>query len=413
MSDRSRSRLPDGSTRAGGRRAPPPASWPRTSVAGSAKAAVIAEVERRPSATSSWPLARRRRGRHRHGRQRPRALHDPPLDGPRARPGGARPVPRRHVRHRPAGRGRLLLRLRAAPADGGRHVHAGRPRADRGPHARDHRGAQPFVRDEIADDEARELFADHPFKLEIIDGEADGPDVGDARPGSSAPTRTRARRRRRKGEPSFIDLCRGPHVPHTEAASATSSSCGSPARTGGATRSNPQLQRIYGTAWASKKATSTPTSHRLEEAAKRDHRKLGVELDLFRFPDEIGSGLAVFHPKGGLVRRLMEDYSRQRHEEAGYEFVNSPHITKADLFETSGHLDWFADGMFPPMHARRRARRGGGLLPQADELPVPHPHLPEPAAVLPRAAAAAVRVRHGVPLREVRRGPRASRGCAA
>ncbi|MEO7429867.1 MAG: threonine--tRNA ligase, partial [Acidimicrobiales bacterium] len=99
--------------------------------------------------------------------------------------------------------------------------------------------------------------------------------------------------------------------------------------------------------------------HRLEEAAKRDHRKLGVELDLFSFPDEIGSGLAVFHPKGGLVRRLMEDYSRKRHEEAGYEFVNSPHITKAGLFETSGHLDWFADGMFPPMHFDDEGGEGG------------------------------------------------------
>ncbi len=112
---------------------------------------------------------------------------------------------------------------------------------------------------------------------------------------------------------------------------------------------NPQLQRIYGTAWASKKALEEHLA-RLEEAAKRDHRKLGVELDLFSFPDEIGSGLAVFHPKGGLVRRLMEDYSRQRHEQAGYDFVNSPHITKSGLFETSGHLDWFADGMFPPIH---------------------------------------------------------------
>src|SRR5919206_246706 len=111
----------------------------------------------------------------------------------------------------------------------------------------------------------------------------------------------------------------------------------------------PMLQRIYGTAWASKKDLDAHLL-RLEEAAKRDHRKLGVELDLFSFPDEIGSGLAVFHPRGGTVRRVMEDYSRRRHEEAGYEFVNSPHITKGELFETSGHLDWYADGMFPPMH---------------------------------------------------------------
>ena len=109
-----------------------------------------------------------------------------------------------------------------------------------------------------------------------------------------------------------------------------------------------QLQRIYGTAWESEKALADHL-HRLEEAERRDHRKLGAELDLFSFPEEIGSGLAVFHPKGGTVRRLMEDYSRQRHVKAGYEFVNTPHLTKAELFETSGHLDWFADGMFPPM----------------------------------------------------------------
>jgi threonyl-tRNA synthetase len=109
-----------------------------------------------------------------------------------------------------------------------------------------------------------------------------------------------------------------------------------------------QLQRIYGTAWESEKALAAHL-HRLEEAERRDHRKLGAELDLFSFPDEIGSGLAVFHPKGGIVRRVMEEYSRQRHEAAGYEFVYTPHITKAELFETSGHLDWFAEGMFPPM----------------------------------------------------------------
>ena len=110
----------------------------------------------------------------------------------------------------------------------------------------------------------------------------------------------------------------------------------------------PMLQRIYGTAWESKAALEEHL-HRLEEAEKRDHRKLGAELDLFSFPDEIGPGLAVFHPKGGAIRRVMEDYSRRRHEEAGYEFVNSPHITKSKLFEISGHLDWFADSMYPPM----------------------------------------------------------------
>ena len=109
------------------------------------------------------------------------------------------------------------------------------------------------------------------------------------------------------------------------------------------------LQRIYGTAWESKAALEEHL-HRLEEAEKRDHRKLGVELDLYSFPEEIGSGLAVWHPKGALVRKIMEDYSRARHEAAGYSFVNSPHITKENLFQTSGHLQWFADGMFPPMH---------------------------------------------------------------
>jgi threonyl-tRNA synthetase len=112
---------------------------------------------------------------------------------------------------------------------------------------------------------------------------------------------------------------------------------------------NPQLQRIYGTAWESKDKLKAYLQH-LEEAAKRDHRKLGQELDLFSFPDEIGSGLAVFHPKGGVLRKVMEDYSRQRHIEDDYEFVYSPHITKAKLFEVSGHLDWYADGMYPPMH---------------------------------------------------------------
>ena len=111
---------------------------------------------------------------------------------------------------------------------------------------------------------------------------------------------------------------------------------------------NPQLQRIYGTAWESRDALKNYLAF-LEEAEKRDHRKIGAELDLFSFPDEIGSGLAVFHPKGGIIRREMENYSRRRHEEAGYSFVNSPHITKEDLFQTSGHLQWFADGMFPPM----------------------------------------------------------------
>ena len=121
-------------------------------------------------------------------------------------------------------------------------------------------------------------------------------------------------------------------------------------------QANPQLQRVYGTAWPSRDELKA-YQVRLEEAAKRDHRKLGRELDLFTFPDEIGSGLAVFHPKGGILRKVMEDYSRQRHVDAGYEFVYTPHITKAELFEISGHLGFYADGMFPPMHVDEERQR--------------------------------------------------------
>ena len=160
------------------------------------------------------------------------------------------------------------------------------------------------------------------------------------------------------GDASFVDLCRGPHVPSTEKLGAFKLTKVAGAYWRG-NEKGPMLQRIYGTAWESKDALAEHL-HRLEEAEKRDHRKLGVELDLFSFPEEIGSGLAVFHPKGALVRRIMEEYSRQRHEASGYEFVNSPHITKAGLFETSGHLDWFADGMFPPMHLDEGGQDGEG-----------------------------------------------------
>jgi threonyl-tRNA synthetase len=206
---------------------------------------------------------------------------------------------------------------------------------------------QPFVRDEIPDAQALELFADHPFKIQIIEGAADDP-MSATEPGL---VRTYA------NPPNFIDLCRGPHVPHTGRLKHFTLM-----RVAGAywrgDENQPMLQRIYGTAWDTKEALAAHLE-RLEEAEKRDHRRLGVELDLFSFPDEIGSGLAVFHPKGGIVRKLMEDYSRRRHEEAGYEFVYSPHITKAGLFETSGHLDWYAEGMFPPMHLDDVGGEGG------------------------------------------------------
>ena len=151
----------------------------------------------------------------------------------------------------------------------------------------------------------------------------------------------------RDGNPVWSDLCRGPHLPSTKHIPAFKLMRTAAAYWRGSEK-NPMLQRIYGTAWPSQDELNAYLEL-LAEAEKRDHRRLGTELDLFSFPEEIGSGLAVFHPKGGIVRRAMEDYSRIRHEEEGYEFVYSPHITKAALFETSGHLQWYADGMYPPM----------------------------------------------------------------
>ncbi|MDP1795544.1 MAG: threonine--tRNA ligase, partial [Acidimicrobiales bacterium] len=194
---------------------------------------------------------------------------------------------------------------------------------------------QPFVRAEHTVEEGLVLFADQPYKCEIIQGVDAAEGAGDGVVTSY------------RNSDSFVDLCRGPHVPSTGKLGHFKLM-----RVAGAywrgDEHNQQLQRIYGTAWESKKAVEEHLT-RHEEAEKRDHRKLGAELDLFSFPSEIGSGLAVFHPKGGAVRRIMEDYSRKRHEEADYEFVYTPHLTKAGLFETSGHLEWFAEGMFPPM----------------------------------------------------------------
>jgi threonyl-tRNA synthetase len=151
----------------------------------------------------------------------------------------------------------------------------------------------------------------------------------------------------RDGNPVWSDLCRGPHLPSTKHIPAFKLMRAAGAYWRGSEK-NPMLQRIYGTAWPTQEAQDAYLLL-LEEAEKRDHRKLGAELDLFSFPEEIGSGLAVFHPKGGIIRRAMEDYSRKRHEEEDYQFVYSPHLTKAALFETSGHLQWYADGMYPPM----------------------------------------------------------------
>jgi threonyl-tRNA synthetase len=219
---------------------------------------------------------------------------------------------------------------------------------------------QPFVRAELGYDDALRVFADQPYKREIIEkvraGAADAEDAGEA--AADAEGVSVYRNTNGDGGVAFTDLCRGPHVPSTGKLGAFTLTKVAGAYWRG-NEKGPMLQRIYGTAWESKAALDEHL-HRLEEAERRDHRKLGVELDLFSFPDEIGSGLAVFHPKGALVRRIMEEYSRQRHEVSGYSFVNSPHITKEKLFQTSGHLDWYADGMFPPMHLEEGGQDGEG-----------------------------------------------------
>ena len=211
--------------------------------------------------------------------------------------------------------------------------------------------SQPFVRDELPEARAREVFAGHRFKLEIIEGQTDDPmsatASGVVRTYENPPSEPWAEPAF-TGYPGFIDLCRGPHVPDTGSFLGHFKLM----RVAGAywrgDERNPMLQRIYGTAWATK-ADLDAHLHRLEEAAKRDHRKLATELDLLSFPEMLGGGLAVWHPKGAIVRKLMEDYSRTRHQEGGYEFVYTPHIANGRLYETSGHLDFYAEGMYPPM----------------------------------------------------------------
>ncbi len=214
------------------------------------------------------------------------------------------------------------------------------------------RQGQRFVRRPIADDEARAELAHQRFKLELIELKGAGRAGEDAAEGASVEVGAGQltmydNRDPRTDERVWTDLCRGPHLPTTRDIPAFRLMRSAAAYWRGNER-NPQLQRIYGTAWESREALKEHL-RMLEEAARRDHRKLGVELDLFSFPEEIGSGLAVFHPKGGVIRRELENYSRRRHEEAGYQFVNTPHITRSTLFEVSGHLGWYADAMYPPM----------------------------------------------------------------
>ncbi|PFX03929.1 Threonine--tRNA ligase [Nocardia farcinica] len=209
------------------------------------------------------------------------------------------------------------------------------------------KGAQRFSRRVVEIEEARAELANEPFKLELISDKSgiDDPEVMEV--GGKELT-IYDNLDPRTGEKVWGDLCRGPHIPTTKFIPAFKLTRSSAAYWRG-DQNREDLQRIYGTAWESPEALEAHL-HVLAEAERRDHRKLGLELDLFSFPDELGSGLPVFHPKGGIIRKELEEYSRRRHVDAGYEFVNTPHITKGHLFEVSGHLDWYRDGMFPAMH---------------------------------------------------------------
>lgn len=209
-------------------------------------------------------------------------------------------------------------------------------------------------------DQARAELANEPYKLQLIDDKSGDPDVMEVGPpGSNEELTAYDNLNPRTRERIWGDLCRGPHAPTTKYIPAFKLTRSSAAYWRG-NQNNASLQRIYGTAWESQEALDRHLEL-LEEAQKRDHRKLGVELDLFSFPDELGSGLPVFHPRGGIVRRELEEYSRRKHIEAGYEFVNTPHITKEQLYITSGHLEWYAEGMYPPMHIDAEYAEDGTL----------------------------------------------------
>jgi threonyl-tRNA synthetase len=234
---------------------------------------------------------------------------------------------------------------------------------------------QTFQRRVVTDEAARTELAGEPYKCELIGLKSGAsPDVTAGAvsdvDGASAEVGdgelTIYDNIRRDGVRAWGDLCRGPHVPTTKVLGNAFKLMRTAAAYWRGSEKNPQLQRVYGTAWPTKEELKGYLE-RLAEAEKRDHRKLGAELDLFSFPEAIGSGLAVFHPRGGIVRKAMEDYSRGRHEEEGYEFVYSPHITKASLFETSGHLDWYADSMYPPMHLDEERGPDGAIRKQGQD----------------------------------------------
>jgi threonyl-tRNA synthetase len=218
---------------------------------------------------------------------------------------------------------------------------------------------QRFVRRVVSEDEARDAMKDEPYKLELIGlkgGTAQG-DEASVEVGAGELT-VYENVDRKSGDVVWSDLCRGPHLPNTKLISNAYALTRSAAAYWRGNEKNKQLQRIYGTAWPTKDALKA-YQERIAEAERRDHRRLGTELDLYSFPDELGSGLPVFHPKGGIIRKEMEDYSRQRHTDAGYEFVYTPHITKGHLYEVSGHLDWYRDGMFPAMHVDEELNEDG------------------------------------------------------
>jgi len=227
------------------------------------------------------------------------------------------------------------------------------------------KSGQTFRRRVVTEEEARKELANEPYKIELIDLKgSQGGAVAEAAEGAGAEIGagelTIYDNVDRKGEVAWKDLCRGPHLPSTRLIGNGYALMRSAAAYWRGSEANPQLQRIYGTAWPTKDELRA-YQERIAEAERRDHRRLGAELDLFSFPEEIGSGLPVFHPKGGIIRLEMEEYSRQRHIEAGYQFVNTPHITKANLFETSGHLDWYAEGMYPPLHVDEITDEAGNV----------------------------------------------------
>ncbi|MEO7058951.1 MAG: threonine--tRNA ligase [Lapillicoccus sp.] len=211
---------------------------------------------------------------------------------------------------------------------------------------------QTFSRRVVTEDEARAELHDEPYKIELIGLKGGTGDIADAAEGADAEVGggelTIYDNHRKDGELAWRDLCRGPHLPNTKLIGNAFKVTRPAAAYWRGSEKNPQLQRIYGTAWPSKDELKAYLD-RLAEAEKRDHRKLGAELDLYSFPDELGSGLAVFHPKGGVIKREMEDYVRRRHIEEGFDYVGTPHISKEGLFYTSGHLPYYADSMFPPM----------------------------------------------------------------